>query len=108
MVGAILVIMMAAMTSLLMVDYDAARNRQHCLQAYWNARSGLERYQTTGQLPASDNPSGKSSLTITGDERCTASISAQGDVRFDGVSGHQHRSIVLPQGQVDRAYEAVP
>ena len=42
-VAALLVVFTAGVSSFLLVDYHAARTRQDAVQAYWNARSGMER-----------------------------------------------------------------
>ena len=50
-VGAILSILAVSLLSLYYGDYHSQRVQQFAIQAYWNARAGLERYGETRQLP---------------------------------------------------------
>ena len=51
-VGVILTILAISLLSLYYQDFSAQRTQQRSIQAYWNARSGVERFSQERRLPA--------------------------------------------------------
>jgi len=111
-VAALLVVFTARVSSFLLVDYHAARTRQDAVQAYWNARSGMERYLATGTLPQPEPGSGLRRFFLSGNDgtqQCLVSQEkATSTLIFEGVSGRVHRRIILPRADLERAYEDAP
>lgn len=103
-VGVLLSIFAAAFLSHLAADYHTHRTRQRAIQALWNARAGLEHYRATGQLPPVDRDTREREVPLEGaGERCRVHLDpADGDIRFEGVSGGIHRSLILVGGDPER------
>lgn len=90
-VGALLVALALSLLTLYSSDAYSQSQQQHALQAYWNARSGLERYCESRQLPEN----GRYDLGTVGN--CT--VREEGDrLWFQGECQGQRKRIVLPNG----------
>lgn len=77
-VGACLVILIAALLSLTVIDYRWEGRRQQRLQAYWDARSGLEHERAGDSSPT---------LTLNSNNRCERHQSVEGSVTLRGHAG---------------------
>lgn len=96
-VGVILIILAVSLMAFYSSDAYAQGQQQQAVQAYWNARSGLERYLDSRQVPPQPydfGPQGRCSVTRKG-----------ADVVLEGTSGGQHRTIVLLNGDPGRRIE---
>lgn len=81
---------------------NRARERGlQAIQAYWNARAGLERYCQERRLPADGV------YSFDKGNRCVVSRE-QGDLLFQGVSGGQSRTLRLGQGDPSLRREEWP
>lgn len=104
-VGTILCIFAAAFLVFVVNDHHAARMRQQAIQAQWNARAGLEHYLAEGHLPPVDASGQRRVEVVPNSDReyCLVHLEARtGNLRFEGVSGLAHRSLVLLAGNPDR------
>lgn len=103
-VGVLLSIFAAAFLSHLVVDYHAHQVRQRAIQAVWNARAGLEHYRATGKLPPVDAETREREIPLEGEgERCRVHLDPEdGDIRFEGISGEIHKSLILVGGDPER------
>ena len=90
-VGAILSILAVSLLSLYYGDYHSQRVQQFAIQAYWNARAGLERYAETRQLPE------KRLYDFGSNGVCQVSVDHQ-DLIFEGRSGSVTRTFRLISG----------
>ena len=90
-VGVILTILAVSLLALYYEDFSAQRVQQHSIQAYWNARSAVERYSQNRQLP----PSGRYDFAEAG----TCSVQeVKGELVFEGRSGSSNQKIRLQSG----------
>lgn len=90
-VGVILTILAVSLLALYYQDFSAQRTQQRSLQAYWNARSGVERYSLERRLPAD----------LRYDFGKAGSCSVQdvkGDLVFEGLSAGYAQRIRLQHG----------
>jgi type II secretory pathway component PulK len=90
-VGALLTVLAMSLLTLYSSDAYSQGQQQHAIQAYWNARSGVERYCESRQLPAS----GIYDFGTLGN--CTVREEAE-DLWFQGEYNGQRRRIVLQNG----------
>lgn len=87
-VGVLLIILSVSLLTLYSSDAYSQGQQQQALQAYWNARAGLEHFCDQRQLPASGI------YDFSGQGRCL--VTAQGkDLVFEGQYGKQKRRIRL-------------
>lgn len=101
-VGGVLIALAVALVSLFLADYQMARRQQQSIQAYWNARSGVERYLQSGKLPESG------AFELGRNERCSVETRKNGDLCFIGQSqGVTHR-LTLVGGEPSRVSELRP
>ena len=98
-VGAILTGLAIALLILYFGAYRSQRLQQQALQAYWNARSGVDRFSLDHILPE------KGSYDWGQSDRCTVTRKKSGDLIFQGESGSVSRTIVLRQGDPSQAME---
>lgn len=77
-VGACLAVLMAALLSLTVIDYRWEGRRQQRLQAYWDARSGLE-HERAGDACAR--------LALSSDNVCERHQEPDGKVTLRGHAG---------------------
>ncbi len=85
-------ILAAALLGLYFTDYRAQRRQQNSLQAYWNARSGVENYRATHTLP-------NSGLYKLAQGDCLVEKQSQ-DLHFKGRYQGVTREIILLGGKV--------
>lgn len=87
-VGVLLVILSVSLFSLYSTEVYAEMQQQRAIQAYWNARAGLEHFCQERQLPTSGvydfQPQGRCLVHSEGE-----------DLIFEGESGAQKRRIRL-------------
>ena len=86
-VGVILAILAVSLIGLYYGDFHAQRMQQQAVQAYWNARAGVEHYCDARQLPD------KGLYDFGASGRCQVSQDKQ-DLVFAGSSGAMTRHIV--------------
>ena len=113
-VGVILAILAVSLISLYYGDFHSQRMQQQAIQAYWNARAGVERYCDARQLPDQGPPSprdgggggwGNEGLYDFGASgQCQVSQDKQ-DLLFEGRSGAMKRHIRLLAGDPARKVE---
>ena len=86
--GVILVLLSGGLLSLYFSDAYSQGQQQQSIQAYWNARSGLEKFSSERTIP-------KSQLYVFG-ERGDCRIWSEGkDVYLEGRFGKQKRKLLL-------------
>lgn len=90
-VGVILTILAVSLLGLYYEDFSAQRVQQRSVQAYWNARSAVERYAQTRRLP----PGGSYDFGKAG--TCSV-LEEAGDLVFEGRSGGSQQRIRLQAG----------
>lgn len=109
MVGALLAVFAAAFLALMVNDYAADRVRQRAVQAEWDARAGIERYEASGQLPPRSRRTHRREIQVVpGSSRdvCVVHLDSRtGDLRFEGISRGVCRSILLLGGNPEREVE---
>ncbi len=99
-VGAVLVILATSLVGLYFNDYYSQRMQQQAVQAYWNARSGVETYCDTRSLPSG----GRYDFGSTGS--CEVTVKDK-DLVFVGQSGMARRSLSLLDGDPARRVESL-
>lgn len=94
----LLIVLAVSLLTLYSSDAYSHGQQQQAIQAYWNARAGVERYTDSRQLPPSKlydfGPSGRCSVMKNGE-----------DFLFEGQCGGQTRQIVLRDGDPARKIE---
>lgn len=88
--------------------YRLHRQRQFGVQAFWNARAGIERFLVVGQLPPVDPATGLRTLFLNGpgDRTRCCDVRRQGDdLIFRGLSQGEARTIVLVGGDPNQRRE---
>jgi type II secretory pathway pseudopilin PulG len=90
-VGAVLTILAVSLLTLYFNDYHSQKIQQQAIQAYWNARSGVETYCDSRHLPTD----GRYDFGAVG--LCQVTQSGTNLV-FTGQSGSVHRTITLLSG----------
>ncbi len=101
-VGAILMILALALVGLFLSDYQLAGRQQKSVQAYWNARSGVEAFLQVGKLPADG------AFRWSRSEQCRVVQLKNGDVEFIGQSGNVEHKITMVGGDPSRLSEVRP
>jgi Tfp pilus assembly protein PilV len=96
--GVILVILGLALVGLYFSDFAAYRHQQRSVQAYWNARSGAERYALERTVP----PNGLIKLAAG---ECHIEKLASGDIRCTGQFEGVKREIVVIGGRINHRTE---
>lgn len=102
MVGAVLAILALALVGLFLNDYQTAARQQRSIQAYWNARSGIEAYLQSGKLPSDG------AFRWGKTDRCQVQADTSGNVIFTGQSGNVQHRITLLGGDPSRINELRP
>ena len=97
-VGVILAILAVSLISLYYGDFHSQRMQQQAIQAYWNARAGVERYCDARQLPD------KGLYDFGASGQCQVTQDKQ-DLLFEGRSGAITRHIRLLAGDPARKVE---
>jgi|JRYG01.1.fsa_nt_gb hypothetical protein len=97
-VGGLLLILAASLLTLYSSDAFSQGKQQQSMQAYWNARAGVERYCLSRTLP----PTGVYELGKSG--RCKVSEN-KGDLWFEGEYASQTRKILLISGDPSQRRE---
>ena len=87
-VGVILSILAVSLIGLYFGDFHSQRMQQQAIQAYWNARAGVEHYCDARQLPD------KGLYDFGRSGQCQVSQDKQ-DLLFEGRSGAMTRHIRL-------------
>lgn len=90
-VGVILSILAISLLGLYYGDYHSQRVQQFAIQAYWNARAGVEHYAESRQLPE------KRLYDFAANGVCQVKVDHQ-DLVFEGHSGSVTRTIRLISG----------
>jgi hypothetical protein len=98
-IGAVLVILATSLVGLFFGEYHAQRSQQQAIQAYWDARSGIERYCDNYKLP--EPP--VYDLGRAGN--CKVIKQPNGDLLFEGQCGAMIRRISLSGGDPAKARE---
>lgn len=97
-VGTLLIVLAVSLLTMYSSDAHSQSQLQQGVQAYWNARAGVERYTDSRQVPASSvydfGASGRCSVLKNGP-----------DLLFEGHYGKQHRRILLVAGDPARKVE---
>ena len=97
-VGVLLILLSVSLLTLYSSDSYSQGQQQQALQAYWNARAGLEHFCDQRQLPSGG------SYDFQDRGRCT--VKAEGkDLVFEGQSGKQKRRIRLLERDPARKIE---
>ena len=97
-VGVLLIILSVSLLTLYSSDAYSQGQQQQALQAYWNARAGLEHFCDQRQLPSGG------SYDFQDRGRCT--VQAEGkDLVFEGSYGKQKRRIRLLERDPARRVE---
>lgn len=100
-VGALLIVLSVSLMVLYSNEVHAQAQHQQAIQAYWNARGGLEQYAYARLLP----DSGHYDFGSRGQCRVYRQAS---DVVFEGSCGTQKRAILLKRGDPGCRQEFVP
>lgn len=87
-VGVVLTILAVSLLALFLNDFSGQRGQQNGIQAYWNARSGVERYLIDRRIPKSLH------YDLGSAGYCKVEESGQ-DLVFVGCSGRAERRIRL-------------
>lgn len=100
-VGVILILLSVSLLSLYSAEVHSQTQQQQALQAYWNARSGVERYCLARWIPAG----GQYNFAAHG--TCRVEHTQEG-LLFEGRCGRQRRCILLKNGEPALRSERVP
>lgn len=87
-VGVLLIVLSVSLLTLYSSDAYSQGQQQQALQAYWNARAGVEHFCDQRQLPEG------STYDFAGRGRCVVSVEGK-DLVFEGQYGKQKRRIRL-------------